>query len=143
MSVSQKAINTLIIAPLIGMAVLTVQPVIIGGDAAYAQTNGRATTLSRATPTPTTPTPNNPGVNPGDPDRGSSSTNRKPRTPPCPVGAAPTPNCRPWTPPTQVVQSADECRCELRRVNGRLIKDCYVMLRDLVHYCNAGSLQRK
>ena len=135
MSVSKKAINTLILAPLIGMAVLTIQPATYGGDTAYAQSNSRVSSLSVSVqrPNPTRPGTNNSG----------SEGNAVAGIPPCRPGAAVTPNCRPWTPPTRIVQSEEECTCQMRRVNGVMMKDCYVMLRNLVHYCTAGHLVRK
>lgn len=136
MSVSKKAINTLILAPLIGMAVLTIQPATYGGGAAYAQSTANISSLSVSVQRPTT-------TRRGSNNNGGSEGNAIAGIPPCPPGTAPTPNCRPWTPPKRVVQSADECQCEMKRVNGRMIKDCYVMLRNLVHYCNVGHLVRK
>lgn len=148
MSVSQKAINTLIIAPLIGMAVLTIQPATYGGDVAYAQSTNNISSLSVSVSRPSTPTrpsnPSRPNTQSNNNNSGSETILRRlSKIPPCPPGAAVTPNCRPWTPPTRIVQSADECQCEMRRVNGVMMKDCYVMLRNLVHYCKAGHLIRR
>ena len=144
MSASRKAINTLLLAPLLGMAVLTIQPATSFGDAAYAQSsaaaasnnNGRVSSLSR-NPSRTV-TRGDGGIASGDRILGRLSN-----IPPCPPGTAPTPNCRPWTPPVTVAENKEDCQCKMRRVNGRMIKDCYVMVKDLVHYCKAGFLQRQ
>ena len=136
MFVSRKAVNTLIIAPLLGMAVLTAQPITFGGDSAYAQTTAGISSFATTTQRPTRggPTNNNGG--------GENFLDRAIAIPPCRPGAAASPNCRPWTPPTVVVESEEECQCQMRRVNGVMMKDCYVMLRNLVHYCKAGHLVR-
>jgi hypothetical protein len=145
MSASRKAISTLLLAPLLGIAVLTVQPATFMGDVAYAQNNanaaasnnnGRVSSLSR-TPTRTISRDGGGGAS------GDRILGRLSKIPPCPPGTAPTPNCRPWTPPVVVAESKDDCQCKMRRVNGQMIKDCYVMVQNLVHYCKAGFLQRQ
>ncbi len=139
MFVSRKAINTLIVAPLIGMTMITAQPAFYGGDAAYAQNNGRVSSLSVSVNRPTR-TPETRDDNSGGED---ILTRRLSKIPPCPPGTAPTPNCRPWTPPVIVAESKDDCQCKMRRVNGVMMKDCYVLVKDIVHYCKAGFLQRQ
>ncbi|MEM9574486.1 MAG: hypothetical protein AAF870_04560 [Pseudomonadota bacterium] len=151
MSVSRKAINTLILAPLLGMAVLTIQPATYVGDAAYAQNStnssasnqGRVSSLSATPSRPSRPSRPSAGGNNGGGASGDRILGRLSKLPPCPPGTPPTPNCRPWTPPVVVAESADECQCKMRRVNGVMMKDCYVLVKKMVHYCKAGHLIRR
>lgn len=135
MSISRKAINTLILAPILGMAVLTIQPATYAGDTAYAQSSPNSTfpgTNQRPSRRSTTPE-----YNPGGEGKPRASL------PPCPIGVTVTHKCRPWTPPVVVAESKDDCECQMRRVNGVMMKDCYVLLKNLVHYCKAGHLIRR
>lgn len=155
MSIAKRAINTLIIAPLIGITVLAAQPAIYGGDAAYAQNNGgRVSSLSASTQQQSRPSSRSSSTSTQRPDTPTRTRDdnsgsedilirRTSKIPPCPPGTAPTPNCRPWTPPVVVAQSKDDCECKMRRVNGVMMKDCYVLVKDLVHYCKAGFLRRQ
>ncbi len=134
MTVVKRTFTSLLIVPLIGMSVLTVQPTVFGGDQAYAQSRASVGSFSPNTSTPNTTTPSRDTGGGGEGPRLS-------RIPPCPPGTAPTPNCRPWTPPVRVADSKDECTCQMKRVNGRIIKDCYVLVGKLVHYCHVGHLR--
>lgn len=74
----------------------------------------------------------------------SSNGATTPELPPCPPGAAPTPNCRPWNPPRRA-ESEEDCECQItyQTMNGQrvAVRDCYVLLpNDKVYYCEQGRL---
>lgn len=69
------------------------------------------------------------------------------RLPPCPPGAAASPNCRAWNPPRRA-ESADSCECQItyQTINGQrvAVKDCYVLLpNNQVYYCENEHLVRR
>ena len=122
---TRRAMLAALIVPMLAVTTLSVAT-FAGASDAYAQQRGG-------------------NDRPGGPDGGDDPTHGD--LPPCSLTAAPSPNCRPWTPPRQV-SSADECECRVtwKVVGGKkiAIKDCYVTLpTQEVMYCENDHLIRR
>lgn len=126
----RKILGAMLLVPALALSVVTMEGVSDLSDA-------KAQQLSRS--------PNSVDRGPN----GDNSDGRNPgRTPrPCPPGTATLAaiDCTPWTPPTHLASSKEDCSCHVtyKTVNGRRIatKDCYVLLPDnTVHYCQNPHL---
>lgn len=134
MFMTKNTLTTALIVPALSLSILTVQPAAMNSGA-YAQDRETISSFQSG-PRQQRPSRHLSGGESG------GYTITKDKRPPCPPGTAPTPNCRPWTPPRVQVSSEAECECKRRRVNGRYVKDCYVLVRQLVHYCRNNKLFR-